>query len=175
MVLGFFIAGSEALAKTIGELTASPTAARLGIDNTPQDPETAARLNHTASVAAMVLAIVRERYPSASFGSGLRVEELNEALRKPENGGYATAPGSYHTHGLAFDITVGQDVVGAAKWIRENAHRLPTGLRTVLAEVYKAHVHVDLFDPLGKLEAPRATTYALRQPPGVTPEYGALA
>lgn len=171
-VLGIVVASREALAKTVEQLTYSATALAEGIDNTPKDEDTRRRLEYTAGVALAVLAVVRQRFPGASLTSGLRVEELNEKLAEL---GYAAVPGSYHTYGLAFDISGIDDVAAAAQWIRQNASRLPVQPRSVLAEIYKAHVHVDLFDPLGKLEAPRATYYALRNPPGSSPEYGALA
>lgn len=81
---------------TIHELTASPTAARLGIDNTP-----------TAEVVANLEALVngcldkaRRIYGSPVFvTSGYRCEALNKAVKGASN--------SQHTKGEAADLTTG--------------------------------------------------------------------
>lgn len=81
---------------TLGELTRSATARRLGIDNTP--PPRAVKALH--ALVDHVLDPLREAWGGPiRVNSGYRCPELNRAV-----GG---TPGSQHQHGEAADITVG--------------------------------------------------------------------
>ncbi len=81
---------------TIAELTASSTACRLGIDNTPP-PEAIANLNRLVDT---ILDPARERLGvPIRVNSGYRCPALNKAV-----GGVAN---SYHLQGCAADITTG--------------------------------------------------------------------
>lgn len=81
---------------TLKELTASDTARRMGIDNTPT-PEVAAKLT---KLVEAVLDPLRERYGyPIMVSSGYRCPRLNKAV-----GGKAT---SQHLTGEAADIYVG--------------------------------------------------------------------
>lgn len=81
---------------SIGELTASVTAVRLGIDNTPS----AEAVRNMTRLVDAVLDPAREQLGQPiTVNSGYRCAALNSAV-----GG---VPRSYHTAGRAADITTG--------------------------------------------------------------------
>ena len=81
---------------TIAELCASTTAARLGIDNTPNEQCTA----NLIALVDKVLDPLRDAWRAPIIvTSGYRCPQLNKAV-----GGTVT---SHHLRGMAADITVG--------------------------------------------------------------------
>ena len=81
---------------TFDELTASHTARRLGIDNTPD--ETA--VNNLYCLVSLVLDPARERFgQTIRVNSGYRCAALNRAVGGVRN--------SFHLSGRAADITAG--------------------------------------------------------------------
>lgn len=97
---------------TLAELTFSQTAARRGIDNTPNAEQIAAlRL-----LCIEVLEPVRRHYGRPVFvSSGFRSPALNRAI-----GGAAT---SQHSRGEAADFTVaGVGVLEVARWMHRHLH-----------------------------------------------------
>ena len=169
--------GADAVAKMRATLLHSSTAQSLGIVLAPTDADTNKRIDTAAAVAVVVLALMRQRYPHAAVTSGYRTLELTQALIAA---GFAADPKSRHMTGLSFDIDVADDeVIPAAQWLRASLSSLPDELRPaqVIAEVYRSHVHIDVFDPLGKIppSAGTATAWVKRNAPGAAPEYVALA
>lgn len=77
----------------LDEFTRSQTAARKGIDNTPNDEEMT-NLEHTAKHMEQIRSILGHR--RIHISSGFRSEDLNRAI-----GGSTT---SYHRYGLAVDF-----------------------------------------------------------------------
>ena len=92
------------------ELCKSQTAARLGIDNTPDD----AAIANLKSMCENILEPIRAHYGVPfSPSSGYRSEELNKAI-----GGSAT---SAHVRGLAVDVEVpGVSNPDLARWVQAN-------------------------------------------------------
>ena len=86
---------------SLREMTASATAIRMGIDNTPGRAET----ERMRKLCAHVLEPVRRRFGVTRITSGYRCERLNRAV-----GG---ANGSQHTKGEAADIHISNMEVGA--------------------------------------------------------------
>ncbi len=94
---------------TLGELTRSSTALRLGIDNTPDD-ETISRLK---TLCAKILEPVRDKYGPFSPSSGFRSMELNRQIGSRDT--------SQHVKGEAVDFEiVGTPNDELAEWIRTN-------------------------------------------------------
>jgi zinc D-Ala-D-Ala carboxypeptidase len=94
---------------SLSEFTASPTADRLGIDNTPNKEVT----DNLQELVTFVLQPIRDRYGSVVISSGYRSPELNKAI-----GGSTT---SDHCLGCAADFEVqGMDNKEMAKWIANN-------------------------------------------------------
>lgn len=77
----------------LGEFTRSDTAQRLGIDNTLVNTE---QLLNLAYLCHMVLQPLRDKFGPIRITSGLRCQELNEALGGAQN--------SQHMLGEAADI-----------------------------------------------------------------------
>lgn len=93
---------------SLQELTDSPTAIKLGIDNNPI-PE---QLQCLQDLVDCVLQPVRDKFGPVTITSGLRVPELNKAV-----GGSTT---SDHCKGQAADFEVaGVDNKVVAMWIAE--------------------------------------------------------
>jgi hypothetical protein len=81
---------------TFEEATESPTAKRLGIDNTPSDDE----LAHMKLVAEKCFEPLREWYGKPiKINSFYRCDKLNTAV--------GSKPTSYHRWGMAIDMTGG--------------------------------------------------------------------
>ena len=161
---GVVIAGGMAAAAasaTLKRLSQSDTAARLGLDNVPSGRDRD-RLLHSATYEPLILRLLSESNASVRTTSGYRSWALNAAV-----GG---APTSRHRYGLALDFGGFSDfgaIVAGATHLRANAARLPITLRTVIAE--DDHLHVDLFDPFGELDAaPTATTWLQEDIAGIT-------
>ena len=95
---------------TLAEMTASQTAARQGIDNTPGEREIAA----LKTLCAEVLEPVRAHFDRPVIvSSGYRSPAVNRAI-----GG---ASSSQHCKGEAADFTVpGVDVLDLAQWMHRN-------------------------------------------------------
>jgi hypothetical protein len=94
---------------SLSEFTSSPTADRLGIDNTPNKEVT----DNLQELVTFVLQPIRDRYGSVVISSGYRSPELNKAI-----GGSTT---SDHCLGCAADFEVqGMDNKEMAKWIANN-------------------------------------------------------
>ena len=95
---------------TLSEMTASQTAARRGIDNTPGDSEIAA----LRSLCIEVLEPVRKHFDRpVIISSGYRSPTLNRAI-----GGSSS---SQHCKGEAADFTVpGVSVLDLAQWMHRN-------------------------------------------------------
>ncbi len=94
---------------SLSEFTASPTADRLGIDNTPNKEVT----DNLQELVTFVLQPIRDRFGSVVISSGYRSPELNKAI-----GGSTT---SDHCLGCAADFEVqGMDNKAMAQWIANN-------------------------------------------------------
>jgi hypothetical protein len=96
---------------TFGELVKSPTASRLGIDNTPADTEVLANLR---AVCGKILQPVRDHFKQpVVINSGYRSFRLNKAI-----GG---ASSSQHLDGNAVDFEIPGLCNGdLAKWVSVN-------------------------------------------------------
>ena len=94
---------------SLSEFTSSPTADRLGIDNTPNQEAT----DNLQELVTFVLQPLRDRYGSITVTSGYRSPELNKAI-----GGSTT---SDHCLGCAADFEIqSQDNRVMAQWIANN-------------------------------------------------------
>jgi zinc D-Ala-D-Ala carboxypeptidase len=94
---------------TLKEYTASQTATRLGIDNTPNGDH----LEYAKELFKNVIQPVREHFGITRITSGYRCKELNEAI-----GGSQT---SQHSKGQAVDFECDKaDNLVIAQWIRDN-------------------------------------------------------
>jgi zinc D-Ala-D-Ala carboxypeptidase len=95
---------------TLRELVKSQTAARLGIDNTPD----AFQMAYLERVCRDILEPVRENYGTAfSPSSAYRSPDLCEAIGSSRK--------SQHAKGQAVDFEVpGVDNLSLAKWIQDN-------------------------------------------------------
>ena len=94
---------------SLSEFTSSPTADRLGIDNTPDKEAT----DNLQELVTFVLQPLRDLYGSITITSGYRSPELNKAI-----GGSTT---SDHCLGCAADFEVqSQDNRVMAQWIANN-------------------------------------------------------
>lgn len=154
------VAAAITLERWLGILKRSTTAAKMGDPNEPDDPQTIARLSHTAKAAPFVLAILLEFDDGAHITSGFRNDAVNAAV--------TGSPTSRHRLGLAIDVGDGwglERTKAAARYLRANAHRLPGWFRfrDVLAEIN--HLHVEIADPFG-LDDSRATRWR-QQIPGL--------
>ena len=77
---------------SLKELTKSSIAMRMGIDNSPE-PE---QLVNLTALSCCVLQKVRDKFGRVDINSGLRVLELNRAIKSGDN--------SQHVLGMAADI-----------------------------------------------------------------------
>jgi len=94
---------------TLGELTRSSTALRMGIDNTPDDKE----ISRLKTLCAKILEPVRLKYGPFSPSSGFRSTELNRQIGSRDT--------SQHVKGEAVDFEiVGTPNAGLAAWIAGN-------------------------------------------------------
>jgi len=94
---------------TLEELTRSQTAARLGINNTP-DPQYIPRL---VALCERVLEPIRAHFGPVVVTSGYRTPRLNQLI-----GG---APNSQHQYCEAADIVVlGRTPLEVSRWVRDN-------------------------------------------------------
>ena len=94
---------------TLKELTKSGTAMRMGIDNIPNDEQ----LVNLTALACCVLQPVREEHGRVMINSGLRVLELNRAIKSGDN--------SQHVFGMAADLEAPAiSNYELACWIRDN-------------------------------------------------------
>lgn len=118
---------------TIAELTASATARRLGIDNTPS-PEVIAALT---DLTERVLDPLREAWGRPIIvTSGYRCAELNKAV-----GGVAT---SHHLRGMAADITTGDRTDN--RRLFQLASSLPLPFTQLIDEKGFSWIHIS-YDP----------------------------
>ena len=91
------------------ELTRSSTALRLGIDNTPDQEQ----LVNLTALTCCVLQPVREEHGRVTINSGLRVLELNRAIKSGDN--------SQHISGMAADLEAPAiSNFELATWIKDN-------------------------------------------------------
>jgi hypothetical protein len=129
------------------DMFASETARKLGLSNAPDNETERRRLVWLQARRSEVLAVLRERWPTAKMQSAYRSDAVNAAV-----GGSAT---SRHRLGLALDFTVSGGDIGTyeeqARHLRQRASALGVQPRDVLAEQTPPHLHIDYFDPL-KLE-----------------------
>tara|TARA_R110001592_G_scaffold138865_3_gene358418 strand:+ start:407 stop:865 length:459 start_codon:yes stop_codon:yes gene_type:complete len=79
---------------SLGEMTSSHTAQRLGIDNTPNDEQ----IENLKELCEKVLQPIRDKFGPVRVTSGLRVPDLNTAI-----GG---SKSSQHCKGEAADINL---------------------------------------------------------------------
>ena len=94
---------------SLRELTRSSTAMRLGIDNNPNQEQ----LINLTALACCVLQHVREEHGRVTINSGLRVLELNRAIKSGDN--------SQHVFGMAADLEAPAiSNFELAKWIQDN-------------------------------------------------------
>lgn len=94
---------------TLGEFIKSPTAVRLGIDNTPP-PEAISAL---MDVATKVLEPVRAKFGLVHVNSGYRCHDLNAAVGSKDS--------SQHRMGCAVDFECPpHSNADVAAWIRDN-------------------------------------------------------
>lgn len=94
---------------SLRELTRSSTALRLGIDNNPNQEQ----LVNLTALACCVLQPVREEHGRVTINSGLRVLELNRAIKSGDN--------SQHVFGMAADLEAPAiSNFELAKWIQDN-------------------------------------------------------
>lgn len=94
---------------SLKELTRSSTALRLGIDNNPNQEQ----LVNLTALACCVLQPVREEHGRVTINSGLRVLELNRAIKSGDN--------SQHVFGMAADLEAPAiSNFELAKWIQDN-------------------------------------------------------
>ena len=94
---------------SLRELTRSSTALRLGIDNNPNQEQ----LVNLTALACCVLQPVREEHGRVTINSGLRVLELNRAIKSGDN--------SQHVFGMAADLEAPAiSNYELAKWIQDN-------------------------------------------------------
>lgn len=96
---------------TLEEFTHSQTAARLGIDNLPNDVQT----SHIIDLCERVLEPVREHFSvPVRIDSGFRSEALNNAVPN-------SSKTSQHSLGEAADIVVpGVELLDVFKFIKDN-------------------------------------------------------
>ena len=94
---------------SLRELTRSSTAMRLGIDNNPNQEQ----LVNLTALSCCVLQPVREEHGRVTINSGLRVLELNRAIKSGDN--------SQHVFGMAADLEAPAiSNFELAKWIQDN-------------------------------------------------------
>ena len=94
---------------SLRELTRSSTALRLGIDNTPNQEQ----LINLTALACCVLQPVREEHGRVTINSGLRVLELNRAIKSGDK--------SQHVFGMAADLEAPAiSNYELATWIKDN-------------------------------------------------------
>ena len=94
---------------SLRELTRSSTAMRLGIDNSPNQEQ----LINLTALSCCVLQPVREEHGRVTINSGLRVLELNRAIKSGDN--------SQHVFGMAADLEAPAiSNFELAKWIQDN-------------------------------------------------------
>lgn len=94
---------------SLKELTRSSTALRLGIDNNPNQEQ----LVNLTALSCCVLQPVREEHGRVTINSGLRVLELNRAIKSGDN--------SQHVFGMAADLEAPAiSNFELAKWIQDN-------------------------------------------------------
>jgi hypothetical protein len=133
---------------TLRRYTLSATALAHGINNTPTDPDVIQRLLWMATQEPLILSVLREAEPLAHVTSAYRCAELNQAV-----GGVAS---SFHPFGLALDFGGLVNEASAYQYLWGNRQRLPGSLRLVYVE--SDHIHVEFFDPLGKVGGPSTET-----------------
>ena len=94
---------------SLKELTASDTAERLDIDNSPNDEQ----IMSLAVLANRVLQPVRDQFGVVTITSGLRSQALNEAVKGSKT--------SSHCRGEAADFECFKvSNIELAKWVREH-------------------------------------------------------
>ena len=94
---------------SLRELTRSSTALRLGIDHNPNQEQ----LVNLTALACCLLQPVREEHGRVTINSGLRVLELNRAIKSGDN--------SQHVFGMAADLEAPAiSNFELAKWIQDN-------------------------------------------------------
>tara|TARA_R100000808_G_C2148905_1_gene157152 strand:+ start:1433 stop:1897 length:465 start_codon:yes stop_codon:yes gene_type:complete len=94
---------------SLKELTRSGTALRLGIDNSPNDEQ----LVGLTALCCCILQPVREKFGRVMINSGLRVLDLNRAIKSGDN--------SQHVFGQAADFEApAVSNYELACWVRDN-------------------------------------------------------
>jgi zinc D-Ala-D-Ala carboxypeptidase len=130
---------------TLAELTKSQTAARLGIDNTPDD----VAIGNLAAMCDDILEPIRAHFGVPfSPSSAYRSEALNKAI-----GG---SPTSAHCHGLAVDIelprSAGVSNPDLARWVKDNLVYDQIILEFWTGEPGSGWVHIgDALEPRGQV------------------------
>lgn len=119
---------------TLEEMIASPTAKRLGIDNTP-DNEQLDNLKRLATV----LQVIRDEFGHAIVvNSGLRVARLNKAVNGASN--------SDHLYGAAADIQSVGDKYNKQLWktILRLVDEKKIELRQIIDEYNLSWIHISI-------------------------------
>ena len=94
---------------SLKELTKSGTALRMGIDNSPNEQQ----LVNLTALCCCVLQPVRNEFGRVDINSGLRVLELNRAIKSGDK--------SQHVFGMAADLEApAVSNYDLAKWIESN-------------------------------------------------------
>jgi hypothetical protein len=137
----------------LAAMTISKSAKRLGLSNAPDDEDDKARLKWLQGRRDEVLRVIRKKYPSAQMSSAYRSDAVNAAVDG--------SPTSRHRYGLAFDVVVPgiKNYDEVALYLHENEGALFVKPKMAISEHHDPHLHVEYFDPLGKLE-PKGTTGA---------------
>lgn len=129
---------------TWDEMQVSGTAARLGLDNTP---DADARKN-LCYLVQQILDPLREQFGAILVTSAYRSPEVNDAI---DGADY-----SDHLYGLAADIYSANGAYShedMATWLYQNRDRFPLG--EVIVERHTGHLHVSAWRPESEGGNPR--------------------
>ena len=107
---------------SLKELTRSGTALRLGIDNSPNDEQ----LVSLTALCCCILQPVREKFGRVMINSGLRVLDLNRAIKSGDN--------SQHVFGQAADFVAWSEDPFLADWTEQRPKIMATFLNGELVE-----------------------------------------
>ncbi len=127
-------------------LLVSSAAQRLGLSNQPDDEDERRRLVWLQARRDELVRVLKKRWPGVHMTSAYRSDAVNQAV-----GG---AKSSRHRYGLALDFTAAgvTNYDDMARELRARAPELTVAPRDVLSETTPPHLHVDYYDPLGKLD-----------------------
>ena len=119
---------------TLDEMTASQTASRLGIDNTPNEDQT----ENLRDVCSFILERCRANFgKSITPSSGFRGPELNKAVNGSKN--------SQHCKGEAVDFKIaGIPNLELAEWIKDNCEFDQLILEYPTSDPFAGWVHASI-------------------------------